>query len=465
MPAVGRSKAEAWLRCRSSSRGSRSSPDVPVVAAPLDAGAIGVCGPRGHALEAARSLVVQAVALHSPAEVAVCAFASSSTSRDWDFLKWLPHTSSPHSPVDAGHLAQTAPGCSALADALEDLVAGKAGGRVPGQADAPAAAGSGGPERPTVLVLVESDAPIDRSRLVSIAERGHRKGSSLCGSPRPSAAAGGLPHLPRRRRRPRRLRLARRLRPPRRGGPATLRRPDRLRRGDGVRQTARAGRRRRRAGRGRERPAPCGVAAHPDRHRAGALGRGSRRAVVRVALDPQRALCASRAAAQAGYPARRRRDSRASPFSLDLRAARPARPRRRHHRRRQVRVPAGLDPRPGGRAQPRSGSRSCSSTTRAAPRSATASTCRTPSAWSPTSRPPGPAGARLAERRAAPPRAPAAPGTRPRTSSSWSAGASPRRRRACSSSSTSSPRWSRRCPSSSTASSTSPSAAARSACT
>ena len=176
MPAVGRSKAEAWLEVSQQLKGLEVVPDVPVVAAPLDAGAIGVCGPRGHALEAARSLVVQAVALHSPAEVAVCAFASSSTSRDWDFLKWLPHTSSPHSPVDAGHLAQTAPGCSALADALEDLVAGKAGGRVPGQADAPAAAGSGGPERPTVLVLVESDAPIDRSRLVSIAERGHRKG-------------------------------------------------------------------------------------------------------------------------------------------------------------------------------------------------------------------------------------------------------------------------------------------------
>ncbi|MDV3219941.1 FtsK/SpoIIIE domain-containing protein [Intrasporangium sp.] len=174
MPAVGRSKAEAWLEVSQQLKGLEIVPDVPVVATPLSTGAVGVCGPRGHALEATRSLVVQAVALHSPAEVAVCAFASSSSARDWDFLKWLPHTSSPHSPVDAEHLAQTAPACSALADALEDLIAGKPTGRGAAQGEAKSAAPP--EQRPTVVVLVEGDAPIDRSRLVALAERGHQKG-------------------------------------------------------------------------------------------------------------------------------------------------------------------------------------------------------------------------------------------------------------------------------------------------
>ena len=200
MPMVGRSKAEAWIEVSEQLHGLEVVPDVPVVATPLADGAVGVCGPRPGALGAARSLLVQATALHSPAELVVCSFASGASAADWDFLKWLPHTTSPHSPVEVGHLAASAPACSALADALEDLVAGTAGvagmagsgstGGAAGGAGSRAAAGAGGggtaaspgsqdpavAARPTVLVLVESDAPIDRSRLVAIAERGHRHG-------------------------------------------------------------------------------------------------------------------------------------------------------------------------------------------------------------------------------------------------------------------------------------------------
>ncbi|MDN5795265.1 MAG: FHA domain-containing protein [Intrasporangium sp.] len=188
MPSVGRSKAEAWLAVSQELSGLEVVPEVPVVAAPLEAGAIGVCGPRVGALAAARSIVVQAVALHSPAELVVTAFASGGTSREWDFLKWLPHTSSPHSPIGADHLAASQPGCSALADALDDLVdcvrgdhtvtghgaAGGVGTSGSGMSGGGVAQGATG--RPTVLVLVESDAPIDRSRLVSLAERGARAG-------------------------------------------------------------------------------------------------------------------------------------------------------------------------------------------------------------------------------------------------------------------------------------------------
>ncbi|TQM55152.1 FtsK/SpoIIIE domain-containing protein [Humibacillus xanthopallidus] len=175
MPAVGRSKAEAWIEVAEQLHGLEIVPEVPVVARPLGDGAVGVCGPRPGALGAARSLVTQAVALHSPAELVVCSFASGASAADWDFLKWLPHTTSPHSPVEVAHLAASAPACSALADALEDLVSGAADALGSGSTSA-GPAEPGGAERPTVLVLVESDAPIDRSRLVAIAERGHRHG-------------------------------------------------------------------------------------------------------------------------------------------------------------------------------------------------------------------------------------------------------------------------------------------------
>ena len=63
----------------------------------------------------------------------------------------------------------------------------------------------------------------------------------------------------------------------------------------------------------------------------------------------------------------------------------PARPRRRHDRRGQVRVPAGLGARAWRRSTAPTASRSSSSTTRAGRRSPTASSCRTASASSPTS--------------------------------------------------------------------------------
>ena len=239
-------------------------------------------------------------ALHSPAELAVCSFASGSSARDWDFLKWLPHTTSPHSPIGTDHLAASAPACSALADALEDVLEAK--GTAKGTAQEQEQAGAG---RPTVLVLVESDAPIDRSRLVAIAERGHRAGyPRRVGRRDPAAAPGRVPHVPRRQRRPE---LPRRLRPRRRGGAARRRRPHRLRRGDGLRTSARARRRRRRARRRRERPAAGRLAPHPRRHRPRELRGGRHREVGRVALDPHRPVRPGRAAAQARQPARHRR--------------------------------------------------------------------------------------------------------------------------------------------------------------
>ncbi|NMM34216.1 MAG: FHA domain-containing protein, partial [Phycicoccus sp.] len=165
MPAVGRSKAEAWVELATSIEGLSVVSDVPVVVDLLTSGAIGVSGLRSMALPVARSLVLQAVSLHSPAELVVAAFASATSAPDWDWLKWVPHTTSPHSPISATHLTSTAPACSKLLSELEDLVA------LAGEPDQDKARA-----RPRVLVLVENDAPIERSRLVQLAERGWHHG-------------------------------------------------------------------------------------------------------------------------------------------------------------------------------------------------------------------------------------------------------------------------------------------------
>jgi len=168
MPPLGRSTAEAWLQMATAVKGLSVVTDVPVVIDPLSTGAIGVSGDRDVVLSAARSLVLQAVSLHSPAELIVTAFASTTSARDWDWLKWVPHTASVHSPISAGHLASTAPACSALLSELEDLIASAGEPKEP--------AGDQSRCHPRALVLVENDVPAERGRLVQLAEKGWHHG-------------------------------------------------------------------------------------------------------------------------------------------------------------------------------------------------------------------------------------------------------------------------------------------------
>ena len=134
---------------------------------------------------------------------------------------------------------------------------------------------------------------------------------------------------------------------------------------------------------------------------------------------------------QAPRPARARRHAVRRAVRARPPPGRPARARRRHDRRRQERVPAGVRSPAWPRCTARSGSRSCSSTTRAARRSRSASSCPTPSAWSPTS-----TATRCAGRssRSTPSCTTASCCCRrptPRTCWRWSARAIPTRRPAC----------------------------------
>ncbi|MCU1482572.1 MAG: cell division protein FtsK, partial [Subtercola sp.] len=157
---------------------------VPVVADLRSAGALGVAGPADARQGVARAIVSQLAGLHSPAEVVICALVSPTSRPTWEWLEWLPHTSSAHSPISGDHLSDNPGSGLALLARLEELVAERTGGVVSlrggvenpgpkargGRAEAPAEKPA--PLVPSVIVVIEHDAPLDRGRLTRLAERG-----------------------------------------------------------------------------------------------------------------------------------------------------------------------------------------------------------------------------------------------------------------------------------------------------
>jgi len=164
----------------------RSISDVPVTENLYFSGALGIAGPQPLAADAARGVLVQLAGLHSPAELVVTAVVSSTWTNEFEWLKWLPHTASPHSPLEAVHLANSQATGGALLSAIEELIASRAKDRELRGAKmfensalvAGAAVGDGADEvapppaaTPAVVLLISDDAPVDRARLVQVAER------------------------------------------------------------------------------------------------------------------------------------------------------------------------------------------------------------------------------------------------------------------------------------------------------
>lgn len=170
----------------------RDVPEVPVVESIPLAGALGVvggsCGP-----DTLRGLLVQLAGLHSPSEVVVAALASPAEVAELSWLRWLPHTSSPHSPLTGTHLADTQATVAQLVADLEATAAARLGRREedsaephgPLQADL-TATGTGGrlgngepppaPPCPAIVLVVTENAPIDRARVVQLCERARETG-------------------------------------------------------------------------------------------------------------------------------------------------------------------------------------------------------------------------------------------------------------------------------------------------
>ena len=169
---------------------------VPIVDNLLDAGALGLCGDEVPVLESAHSVLVQLAGLHSPAEVSFSAILSPVWSKDFEWIKWLPHTGGANSPLPGIQLADSAAtGARLLADleelievrtaaarkaivqnrgalALDDTVMAK-GAEVGEDKSSDAEATT---NLPSVIVIISDDAPVDRARLVQMVERAPEAG-------------------------------------------------------------------------------------------------------------------------------------------------------------------------------------------------------------------------------------------------------------------------------------------------
>jgi len=138
----------------------RSIPDVPATLSLIAHGSIGIAGEPVAALDVARAVVCQLAALHSPAEVVLTAFCGARSWPDWDWLKWLPHTSSAHSPLTGPHLV-AGPESAGLLGQLEELARQRGDQQRGGLQSAV-----------TVLVLIDGRTPGDRARLVELSRIG-----------------------------------------------------------------------------------------------------------------------------------------------------------------------------------------------------------------------------------------------------------------------------------------------------
>ncbi len=147
---------------------------VPAVAGFREHRAIGVAGPRDRALDMARSIVVELAAFHSSSEVVVGAALSGSTTAEWEWLKWLPHVTSDHNPLPGDTVASSPAPLLRLVNDLEDLLEHRAAAATRSGIE-----GADAGAVPAVIVIVEDDAPIERSRLVELAERGPDHGIHL----------------------------------------------------------------------------------------------------------------------------------------------------------------------------------------------------------------------------------------------------------------------------------------------
>jgi S-DNA-T family DNA segregation ATPase FtsK/SpoIIIE len=135
---------------------------VPVVVNLKKDGALGIGGNRSEALGIARAYVTQAACLHSPSELTMVALASSQSGPAWEWVKWLPHCNSTQSPLVSDPLASTQAACNALVGELQQLVSERESRRLDdGEAGT----------LPSVLIVVEDDAPIVRSAVVDLARR------------------------------------------------------------------------------------------------------------------------------------------------------------------------------------------------------------------------------------------------------------------------------------------------------
>ena len=169
MPGQRKGPADLWKMIEDLASLTAWVDSVPVVENLRESGSLGVGGAGEASRAVARGLVAHLVGSHSPAELVLTSICSSLSANSWNWLKWLPHTGSTYSPLSSPPLVTGgAPSVSLLSD-LEGLIEARL--EADTKTDALAL--------PIVLVVVEDDAPVERARLVGIAERGPAVGVHL----------------------------------------------------------------------------------------------------------------------------------------------------------------------------------------------------------------------------------------------------------------------------------------------
>lgn len=147
--------------------------EVPIVANLREDGAVGLAGRRDLLDGVVQAVLAQLVLLHSPAELALVCLTDTRGKSSWDWLEWLPHTSSPHSPIGSMQLACDPATATSLLARLEELIAQRGGSGTPdlrGPAEHEDDSGDA-PTVPAVVVLVDG-AQVDRARLNRVVEQG-----------------------------------------------------------------------------------------------------------------------------------------------------------------------------------------------------------------------------------------------------------------------------------------------------
>jgi DNA segregation ATPase FtsK/SpoIIIE, S-DNA-T family len=145
--------------------------DVPATV-DLRRGSLGVTGPEAAREAIARALILQAVCLHSPRDVAIVALVPNRALERWRFLQWLPHTETlvPGTRTVAAEKED----CQALLATIEDVVAARrVAAGLPAQPDADLPAEPAADARdPHVLLLVAGDVPVPASGLSRVLRAG-----------------------------------------------------------------------------------------------------------------------------------------------------------------------------------------------------------------------------------------------------------------------------------------------------
>ncbi len=164
---------------------------VPLIELLPSAGAIGVTGGRQDAADVVRALGVQLFGLHAPNEVVTAAIIDPGWTAELEWMKWLPHATSPRSPFAEGALADSQATGAALLNSLEELILQRSSAtsarRGPlAESDASMSLGARVGESAVadavmktdvgLILFVTADAPVDRPRLTQIIERGPEVG-------------------------------------------------------------------------------------------------------------------------------------------------------------------------------------------------------------------------------------------------------------------------------------------------